>query len=180
MFVSQQLVVQVSFEAARARLVNLADHGRLRRASEDAYESGIDHLIRVGPLGAKPGASKLVRVSFLDPVYRADAMTMGLRWEATGLTGGLFPVLDADLSVRQGDESTTRLELTGSYRPPLGGLGAGLDRAILGKVAVATIRALLGDIAGSLAGDEPAAEPHQDTASDLARPYRAGPDVEPG
>ena len=26
-------------------------------------------------------------------------MTVGLRWEATGVTGGLFPALDADIRI---------------------------------------------------------------------------------
>ena len=38
-----------------------------------------------------PGASRLVRVQVVDPVYRDGAMTLGVRWEAVGVTGGLFP-----------------------------------------------------------------------------------------
>ena len=41
--------------------------------------------------------------------------------------------------------------LDGCYRPPLGRLGTGLDRAVLHRVASATIRALLHSIAGELA-----------------------------
>jgi hypothetical protein len=46
-----------------------------------------------------PGASKLVRVSLLEPVPRDDTVRQALRWEATGIMGGLFPVLDADLTL---------------------------------------------------------------------------------
>jgi hypothetical protein len=150
MFVAHELEVEISLAAAQTRLVNLAHGDALSAASRDAYDGGLARLIRIGPLGDVPGASKLVRVSFVDPVYRDDAMTMGLRWEATGVVGGLFPVLDADITLTLAGEHTTRLALTGSYRPPLGSLGAGLDRVILHQVATATIHALLDDIAKAL------------------------------
>ncbi len=165
MFAAHELELEVSFGAAQARLVNLAHGDRLSGASQDAYEGGLARLIRVGPLGDIPGASKLVRVRFLDPVYRGDAMTLGLRWEATGVTGGLFPVLDADITLMPAGEHTTRLALAGSYRPPLGRLGAGLDRVILNQVATATIRALLHEVADALANPRPAAEHRTETAS---------------
>jgi hypothetical protein len=156
MFTAHDQLVEVSLGAAQTRLVNLASRDGLRHASQHAYENGLEHVIRVGPLGDVPGVSKLVKVSFVEPVYHQDAMTLGLRWEATGITGALFPVLDGDLTVTRIDDDTTQLRLVASYRPPLGQLGAGLDRAILSKVAEATIRALLRDIASALVTPEPA------------------------
>jgi hypothetical protein len=150
MFVGHELVLEVSLATAKARLASLAHAGGLSGASQAAYESGLASLIRVGPLGDLPGASKLVRVHFLDPVHRDHTMTLGLRWEAAGVTGGLFPVLDADISLTPAGAQATRLALAGCYRPPLGRLGAGLDRAILSRVATATIRALLRDVADVL------------------------------
>jgi hypothetical protein len=90
-------------------------------------------------------------------VRRDGTTTVWLRWEATGPVGGLFPVLDADLQLRSEGLEKTRLTLNGCYRPPLGRLGAGLDRAVLHRVAAATIRALLRGIADTLA--EPGHEP---------------------
>lgn len=151
MFVSHLVELDVSFEAAQARLAALAYGDGLSTASQDAYEGGVARLIRVGPLGGVPGASKLVRIRFLDPVYRDGAMRLGLRWEATGITGGLFPVLDADLTLSPAGEQTTGLALIGAYRPPLGRLGARLDKVILSQVAAQTVRALLRNIATALA-----------------------------
>jgi hypothetical protein len=119
------------------------------------------------------GACKLVRVRFLDPVCRGDVMTLALRWEATGVTGTLFPVLDADITLTPAGSQATRLALAGCYRAPLGGLGAGLDKAILSRVATATIRALLRNVADSLASPgmtaarqaEPASGPHHGRTS---------------
>jgi hypothetical protein len=37
----------------------------------------------------------------LDPgVYRGEVMTVGVRWQAIGAAGGLFPALDANTSSR--------------------------------------------------------------------------------
>jgi hypothetical protein len=174
MFVTQHELLPLSLGTAQARLVNLVDQGGLATASHEAYMGQAEHLIRVGPLGPVHGASRLVKVSFLDPVYRDDAMIIGLRWEAAGVTGGLFPVLDANLTVTRQDETTTRLSLEGSYRPPFGGLGAGLDQAILSKVAGSTARALLRDVAVVLAEPSPAA-PEPGTATGLAGPLAIGP-----
>ena len=157
MFTAQHQLLQVSLEVAQTRLVNLACRDGLGDASQRAYEGCLEPVMRVGPLGDVPGLSKLVQVSFVEPVYRQDAMTLGMRWEATGVTGGLFPVLDGDLTLTRADDDTTELGLVASYRPPLGNLGAGLDRAILNHVAGATIRALLRSIASALVNPEPAA-----------------------
>ena len=158
MFVSHQLVLAVSFQAAQARLENLTHGGWLGSASGGAYEDGLAGLIRVGPFGAVLGASKLVTVSLLEPVPRDDAMVLSLRWEATGVTGRMFPVLDADLTVTPADAGQTLMRLDGAYRPPLGAAGAGLDRVILGRAADATIRSLLTRIADALASPAPQAE----------------------
>jgi len=81
---------------------------------------------------------------------------LAIRWEATGPGGGLFPVLDADLTLAPIGDRATILALAGAYRPPLGAMGAALDRAILHRVASATIRAFLGQVARRIAG-QPAA-----------------------
>jgi hypothetical protein len=44
-------------------------------------------------------------------------MSVGLRWEATGVTGSLFPALDADIRITDNGGEGSRVALTGSYRP---------------------------------------------------------------
>jgi hypothetical protein len=160
-FVAHELVADVSFLLARGRLASLARGGWLGAASEDAYQDGFTAVIRVGPFRDRPGASKRVRVRFLDPVHRGEAMTVGLRWEAAGLSGALFPVLDADISLTPAGSQATRLALAGAYRPPLDGVGATLDKVILHRVATATIRTLLERVADALTatGPGPGREP---------------------
>jgi hypothetical protein len=90
--------------------VNPAHRDSLSGASREVYENGFARLIRVGPLGDIPGSSQAgPGSSYLDPVYRDGATTLRLRWEATGVTGGLFPVLDADISLTPAGEHTARL-----------------------------------------------------------------------
>ena len=77
---------------------------------------------------------------------------LALRWEATGPGGGLFPVLDADLKLAPDGAGGTVLTMAGSYRPPLGPLGEALDRAILRRVAAATIRSFVTQVAAQITG----------------------------
>jgi hypothetical protein len=151
MFTSQELIVEVRFDAAREQLARMVADGGLTGVSRGAYEATLTRLIRVGPFGETPGVSKQVQVRLIGPVRRDGTTTVWLRWEATGPAGGLFPVLDADLQLRSEGLEKTRLTLNGCYRPPLGRLGSGLDRAALHRVAAATIRALLRGIADALA-----------------------------
>ena len=162
MFVAHELPVDTGLREAQARFANLLHGGWLAEASAAAYDGAVTGLLRVGPAGF--ATAKLVRVSLLDPVYRDEVMTVGLRWEATGPAGSLFPVLDANISILPGQDEgdgkqTARLALTGSYRPPLGRLGAALDQVALHRVATATIRALLQDVAAALTGSAPAENP---------------------
>jgi hypothetical protein len=77
MFVSEERVLGVGVGAAQVRLANLVHDGWLSGASRSAFPGGMDHLLRVGPLGDLPGASRLVRVQFLDPVYRGGRYNRG-------------------------------------------------------------------------------------------------------
>jgi hypothetical protein len=181
MFVTYELPAGTGLHQAQARFANLLHGAWLAEASAAAYDGAVTGLLRVGPAGL--AAAKLVRVSLLDPVYRGQVMTVGLRWEATGPAGGLFPVLDANLSIfpAQGEGTTggkaARLALTGSYRPPLGRLGAALDQAVLHRVATATIRALVQNLAAALASPDPAENPAQDMDPALtAVPPQTRPD----
>jgi hypothetical protein len=86
-------------------------------------------------------------------------MSVGLRWEAAGAAGSLFPVLDATITISPAGRSTARLALAGCYRPPLGHLGAALDTAVLHRVATATISSLLRSVAEAITHPAPAENP---------------------
>jgi hypothetical protein len=150
-FAVHEVTVEATFDVAAARLARLISQGALSGASEAAYEGGLAAVLRVGPFGGMRGLSKLVRVRFLEPVQRGATVTVPMRWEATGAPGELFPVLDADLILARDGPDRARLALAGSYRPPLGRTGAVLDRAIMHRLATATIRSLLESLADAIA-----------------------------
>jgi hypothetical protein len=154
MFITQKLTVDAGFDVARAQLARFVDGGGLTVMSQEAYAGALTGVIRVGPFGEMPGVSKLVQVRFIGPVERGGTTTVWLRWEATGAAGGLFPALEADLILAAKGHGETQVTLNGYYRPPFGRLGAGLDRAVMHRVASATIRALLHSVAGALASPE--------------------------
>lgn len=151
MFVRAEVRVGLGLTAAQAGLSHLASGGLLRRASDDAYrELGIG-LARVGPLGAAPGMSKLVVVRFSDLAVHEDFAVVAMRWEAAKPGGALFPALDADIKLTPAGDDAVVLAVSGVYRPPLGGLGAGLDRVVLRRVAQATVRRFTHRIGAALA-----------------------------
>jgi hypothetical protein len=158
-FVSAETVVDVPFDVARTRLVNLARRGWLVGASDDAYGEWGQALARVGPLGSAPGVSRLVDVRFRDVVTHDWYAVLALRWEAVGPGKGLFPVLDADIRLTSYGESGTLLVMMAVYRPPLAAVGAALDRVVLHRVASATSRSFLDRIGDAVADPAGAAAP---------------------
>ena len=174
-FIGAEIRLEVGFYAALARMANLSRGGLLRRASDAAYQELGTGLARVGPLGAAPGMSRLVQVRLSDLAIHEDSATWAVRWEAAGRGGVLFPALDADIKLTPAGQDVTILTVTGVYRPPLGGLGAGLDRAIMHRVAQATIRTFTHHIGSAIA--HPAAVP--DIAHTRMLPEFA-PGPEPG
>ena len=142
MFVGDEVRLDIGFAVARERLLRLGEGGALLATSAGAYGPG---LTRVGVAGV----SKLVRVQARVLSWTNISAVLALRWEAIGPDGGLFPVLDADLTLTAAGAGAM-LTLAGAYRPPLGPLGQAVDRAILHRVAVATIRSFLVEVAAQL------------------------------
>ena len=52
----------------------------------------------------------------------------------------MFPALDADIKLTPAGADATMLAVCAAYRPPLGGLGVGPDRAIMHQAAEAMIQ----------------------------------------
>jgi hypothetical protein len=167
-FVSAGSHVQAGLGVARTRLVNSARSGLLRDASADAYGESGGSLARVGPARF---LSKLVQVQFEELAGGDDSAVLAIRWQATGPGGGLFPALDADITLMAAGRDNCLLVITGVYRPPLGSIGAGLDRAVLYRVALATLQALATQLAAAIS--EPGTLPGRDgqeLAADTASP----------
>lgn len=158
MFLADQRLCSVGIGAARARLGDLVTRGWLTRASAASYQDGIGHLLWTGKPDDPPGLPQLAQAHFLEPIHREDSTTMGMRWEATSVTGGLFTALDANITLTAEGILLTRLTLNGVYRSPLGMLSAVPERVLINKSANTTIRSLLTRICGALESDTPGSQ----------------------
>lgn len=147
MFVSDEASLDVGFAAAEAGLTHLVRGGVLGSASAQAYRGGIS------------GLARLVHVHFQDLATGGDSARFALRWEAAEPGGGLFPALDADITLTPAAEHSTTLALTGVYRSPPGLADPELDQAVARQVVTATIRAFLRRITDAISHPARAAGP---------------------
>jgi hypothetical protein len=96
--------------------------------------------VGIGPGGR--GLRKRVRVALGPVVRQPSRTTLAMTWVPTG-AGALFPVLEAELEVGALGAGRTQLAFNASYRPPLGTVGHAIDRALLHRVAEATVKDFL-------------------------------------
>ncbi|HEY4870587.1 MAG TPA: hypothetical protein VIJ03_01685 [Candidatus Dormibacteraeota bacterium] len=92
---------------------------------------------------------KRVSIAIGDPVRSSARTWIPISWQATG-PSGLFPVLDGDLEIARLGAERTQLAFSARYRPPLGLIGRTVDRALLSRVAEATIKDFVDRIAERL------------------------------
>lgn len=148
-FVEAELSVALPFRVAKEALDRALADGGLVAESRRAVDDGLVFLMPVGPRGSQgPAREVVVRLLAGRPV--GDSFVVPLRWEARGPTGRLFPALDANLELTATDPDASRLSIIGRYEPPLGRLGATIDRAGMSRVVSATMTALLGEVAAQL------------------------------
>lgn len=155
-FIGDQVLLAVSFDAARNQLGRLAGDGVLQGASEHAHARGMTALMNMAGLAA--GTSRLAAVKPTDLAETAGCARLGLRWEATGPGGGPFPALDADLTLTPAGKTATLLALAGVYRLP-DRAGARLDPALVRLIAEAAIGSFLSRLACALMHPAGAAVP---------------------
>jgi len=93
--------------------------------------------------------SKQVEIDVGTPVESAGKTWIPITWRATGPTG-LFPVLEAELEFASLGTELTQLSLSGRYQPPLGLVGRTIDKALLSRVAEATIKDFLDRLARAI------------------------------
>ena len=153
---SDSVHVELPAAAVIARL--RAGPSWLTPLARAAHADGEQLRLRLGP-GGFAWMGKTVLVSLGDPADDADELRVPLSWEATGAPG-LFPRLDAGLTVTAVDPDRAELALTGRYHPPLGRAGHTLDDALFHRLAAATVRGFLLRVARSLEeATAPADEP---------------------
>jgi len=154
MFVGDQARLGVGFAAARVSLGTLARVGLLAGVARLAYADGISGLHRAVTLNGPSGSPELVDVQARELVMHDEIATLALRWQAWDPAAGLFPALDANLTLVPGHPAAL-LTLAGAYRPPPGYAEAGLDPVIVHQAASATIASFLNRVADTHSDPDP-------------------------
>jgi hypothetical protein len=113
----------------------------LPRLADQAGSRGQQLLAEVG-IGQGGGLRKRVQVSFGPAVRYPSRTALAMTWRPTG-PDALFPVLEGDLEIGPLGAARSQLALNARYRPPLGTMGRVMDRALLHRVAEATVKHFL-------------------------------------
>jgi hypothetical protein len=114
----------------------------------EANHRGDDLLAEVG-FGERVRMRRLVRIELGEPVRAATKTVLPMSWIATG-AAGLFPEMEADLEIAPLAHGRCQLAMSARYVPPLGVMGRALDRAVLFRVAEATLKDFLDRVAERL------------------------------
>jgi hypothetical protein len=149
MFVERHLTLPVPLERAEAELLHLLRGPALDHRSARAVGAGLQ-LMFVRPSLLPHRLAKLVRATTGEMHSVGRTSVVPMHWEAVGSTARFFPELDANLGLTPVGQQTTVLSLVGTYRPPLGRLGAGLDAAALSRVANATVDTFVTELAAKI------------------------------
>ncbi len=138
MFVRYYLELHLPAPIAVEALVRTPERWIPALASS-ADDHGHRLLMEVGfPVGPRR-VGKRVAIDLGEPVRTAGRTWLPISWRATG-PRELFPALEGELEVAPVGTNVTQLGLSARYEPPFGLLGKTLDRALLHRIAEATIR----------------------------------------
>lgn len=121
-----------------------------------ADEQGDRLLAEVG-FGAQHRIEKRIEIQVGEPAHLRGTTLLPMTWRATG-ADSIFPSLEADLELAPMGPDRTQVSISARYRPPLGGLGRVLDRALLHRVAEATIKDFLDRVGDRLAHEAVSAQ----------------------
>jgi hypothetical protein len=141
MFARYYLELPLPFEEVQETLLNRPQDW-VPGLAEGAEERSDRLLAEVGFGSPGRRVGKRVAIELSRPFFLASKTILPITWHATG-PESLFPSLEADLEVAQLSQNRTQLSVSARYRPPLGALGRAIDKAMLHRVAEATIKDFL-------------------------------------
>jgi len=150
-FIRYYLELQLPFDEVERAL--LADPGAwLPGLATEAEDQGDRLLIEVGfESGEDRRVDREVRIEVGDAVsVPSTTTTLPITWKAKR-GARAFPQLDADIEIAALGARRTQLSMSARYRPPLGVIGRALDKALLHRVAEATVKDFLDRVGERLA-----------------------------
>lgn len=133
MMVSDFMAVSLPMDVVQRRITG---SDGLALLADAAYRRGEE--LAVGP---SPSVAVPVEFSIGVPVVGSNSVAFPVRWRAIGATN-LFPHMDAELVLSPLGQ-VTHVEFRGVYTPPMGPVGALLDRVAMHRLAEATVRNFL-------------------------------------
>jgi hypothetical protein len=141
MLIQDFVQVKAPYATARDRLLQPTPRW-LTDGATAACAEGERLLLTLSPAGGHVTVGKRVQVDLGTAYARGEGSVVPLSWWAT-VAHRLFHTLDADLELMPLGADQVMLTLMGSYQPPLGALGRGVDRVVLHRIAEACIRSFL-------------------------------------
>ncbi len=164
MFVQDFVIVDQPSEAVAQAL----EHGGagLLGAALRLSGDGQPLQAKVGPASWPALLTKTVEVNVGVLRRYDDTVLMAFSWHAAG-GPSLFPALDGDLEIGPIGEHQAAITLRGHYEPPGGIVGRSIDRLLLHRLAAATVRAFLSEVARNVSSQRKAlqGEPSEPAAS---------------
>ena len=146
-FIQDFADIERPFSDVQAQFAGESDW--LSPLASEASEDGEALRMRIGPAWSAGLVTREVSVTLGPSRPRGDALSRSLAWRASELQS-LFPLLEGDIELAPIGKEGSRISLAVVYTPPLGGLGARVDRALLHRVAASTVRSFISKVAANL------------------------------
>ena len=143
MFIRYYLELQLPFDEVEQALLADPDSWLPGMATE-AGDRSERLLIEVGfEVGDDRRIDREVQIEAGEPVsVPSMTTTLPITWKAKH-GARAFPQLDADIEIAALGAERTQLSMSARYRPPLGMIGRTLDKALMHRVAEATVKDFL-------------------------------------
>jgi hypothetical protein len=136
----------------------------------DAEDHGARLSADVGIGSEGHRVTKTVSIEVGGPTRLGGTTVLPITWRAAGAEA-LFPVMEGDLEVASLGPSLTQVAMSARYRPPLGPVGRAIDRAVMHRVAEATIKDFVDRVVAAI---EQRSGPRDTHGSDVTATARAG------
>jgi hypothetical protein len=148
MFLRYYLDLPMPFEQAERALLAIPGSS-LGALVEETGDRAQRLLAEVGFTVAERRIQRQVAIAFRDPNRLETRTLLPMTWDPTS-PDGLLPALDGDLEVASLGPNRTQLSISAMYTPPMGTFGRALDRALLHRVAEATVKEFLERVAAGM------------------------------